>query len=189
MSSHYFIGIPVSSPIRSLLKEWKNQLKEDLPYGVWTHELDFHITLKFLGGVEEDKLQVLKNKLEDIDVPAFELNIGTVGHFGNPRQPRVIWADVDRHKYLLNLQKQVESLCEDVGFQVEKRQYNPHVTLAKKWKGKKELEQDFEALYNHMDKMEQMIVDHFTLFKIHPNSEQKYEAVQQYPLQGMDKVE
>lgn len=184
MSSHYFIGVPMSDQVRSCLKDWQEQLKKDLQYGVWTHELDFHITLKFLGAVEEDKLSILQQQLEDIKVPSFEMEVGTLGYFGNPRQPRVVWAGAEKHDQLLTLQKEVESHCEKVGFPVEKRPYNPHVTLAKKWRGEKQLDQKLEALYDHLDGKEKITVDHFVIFKIHPQSDQKYEVVQRFPLQG-----
>jgi len=184
MSSHYFIGVPIHEHVRSWLKDWQEQLKTDLHYGVWTHELDFHITLKFLGAVEEDKLPSLRQHLENVSIPSFDMEIGTLGHFGNPRQPRVVWAGAEKHDQLLTLQKEVENQCEKIGFPAEKRSYNPHVTLAKKWKGEKELDQKLEVFYGHLDGKDKITVDHFVLFKIHPKSDQKYEAIQRFPLQG-----
>ncbi|QHE53310.1 RNA 2',3'-cyclic phosphodiesterase [Pontibacillus sp. HMF3514] len=184
MSSHYFIGIPLPEHVRTWLKEWQEQMKRDLSYGVWTHELDFHITLKFLGAVEEDNIHLLRENLKDIQVSSFEIKIGELGHFGNPHQPRVVWAGAEKHQQLLALQKEVEVACENLGFPPEKRSYNPHITLAKKWRGDKELDQKLEALYDHLNRVDSITVDHFTLFKIHPKSNQKYEAIQRFPLQG-----
>ena len=189
MSSHYFIGIPMPEHVRSWLQDWQNELKEDLTYGVWTHKEDFHITLKFMGAVEADKLPLLQQYLEEITVSAFDMKVGELGHFGNPRQPRVIWAGAEKTDTLLTLQREVEQQCERIGFPAEKRSYNPHVTLAKKWKGEKELSQKLEEKYDHLNHSDRIIVDHFSLFKIHPKSQPKYEVVQRFPLQSNDEVE
>lgn len=184
MSQHYFIGIPMPEHVRVWLHDWQDQLREDLSYGVWTNQADFHITLKFMGAVEDHNLPYLQQYLEEISASAFELKIGELGHFGNPHKPRVIWAGVERANELLTLQRKVEHQCERLGYPAENRSYNPHVTLAKKWRGEKGIEQSIIEHYDHLKFSEKIEVDAFALFKIHPNSQPKYEIIQWFPLQS-----
>lgn len=179
---HYFIGIPVSKDVNSFLKGIQDECKSLFPYRIWTHPSDYHITLKFLGAVEERKLSNLKDKLKKVDGAPFHVNIGGLSSFGDPKQPRVLWAGVDGSDALEKLQKDIEEQCAYVDFPVEKRPFRPHITLAKKWTGEEFSEDTIRTFFKHKIEKELLHVHSFSLFRIHPKEEPKYEQVMQFTL-------
>lgn len=181
---HYFIAIHIPEPLQTTFKNWQNILKEKLPYKQWYHKNDLHITLKFLGAVEEEKLVDLVSRLDNLEkISPFEIEVGTLGTFGKPTNPRVLWAGVERHKDLISLQKDIEDIAEQIGFKKENRAYRPHITLAKKWAGKNS--NTVEYLQNVTEAFPDtylLQVNQFTLFQIHPERQQKYEVIKQFRL-------
>ncbi|MCP8617164.1 RNA 2',3'-cyclic phosphodiesterase [Salirhabdus salicampi] len=181
-NAHYFIGIPIQSGLKEQLSKWQSKLQQDVSYRVWTFKDDFHITLKFLGATDKETVQQLINLLQQIQLPSFQLPVAGLGFFGKREQPRVMWAGVGQHKALTQLQHEVENTCVQLGMPRENRPYRPHITLAKKWnEPKKKIDQD--KVKNQIEVTEnQLYVNHFSLFQIHMNRQQKYEEVKIFPL-------
>ncbi|TXL60573.1 RNA 2',3'-cyclic phosphodiesterase [Cerasibacillus terrae] len=184
-NTHYFIAIPLPSEIKQYYSLWQTDLKRLAPYKQWTHPSDFHITLKFLGNMNDNQLKELDHKLQYIStLQPFTMQIGKLGSFGNQTSPRVLWLGVEHHRNLLNLQKQVEKLAEKIGFPKEKRQYNPHITLAKKWKDPsislpmEPLKQRYQGQYK------ELFVNQVVIYQINPKQSPKYKCIRTYPLRG-----
>ncbi|AXI08854.1 RNA 2',3'-cyclic phosphodiesterase [Oceanobacillus sp. 143] len=183
---HYFIAIQLSEAIQEYFSNWEGELKQRLPYKQWTTKQDLHITLKFLGPVDDNKLSTLKSELANNlnDIAKISILVGTIGTFGKPDRPRVLFADVQKTSSLLNLQKNVEKSAGNAGFIKEKRPYKPHITLAKKWNG--EENQRFSELLDVQDKkyreLQSMLIEEVVLFKIHPEQNPKYEIIDRYIL-------
>ncbi|MFD1019097.1 RNA 2',3'-cyclic phosphodiesterase [Thalassobacillus hwangdonensis] len=171
--AHFFIGIPVPSKEQEELELVQEQLKGKVSYKRWTHPEDMHITLKFLGGASTKVIEQLGNALEqDVLSIAFSLQVETLNYFGNPSQPRVMFVDVEKTESLAELQQQVEKVASKQGFPIEKRSYSPHITLAKKWQdNQRKLSMDLESI----DYSSEIKVDHFHIYRIHPNKEPMYE--------------
>lgn len=183
---HYFIGIQVKPELAEQLSEWKEHVMHYLPYKQWTDKSDFHITLVFLGDVDEKSKEILKSELYAITAYAsFELNRTGLGTFGNKRQPRVLWLGVENNSILNNMQQQVVQICETIGYNKEKRSYTPHITIAKKWADQKKIvtEDSWNKIVSNMPSMDEAFnVDAVNLYKIHPASTPKYEIIQRFPL-------
>ncbi|MDD1661663.1 MAG: RNA 2',3'-cyclic phosphodiesterase [Methanomicrobiales archaeon] len=89
-----------------------------------------HITLKFLGEIDEKALGRVKEALSRIRFTPFEITLGGVK--GNPASfPRVIWSDVRDEGGCRNLFALVEEALAPLGIQKERRAYTPHATLAR----------------------------------------------------------
>ncbi|RLL47715.1 RNA 2',3'-cyclic phosphodiesterase [Oceanobacillus piezotolerans] len=178
---HYFIAIPLSSKLQDYFSNWQDELVGKLPYKQWYNKKDFHITLKFLGEVDDNKLKALRMELEKLSLlKAFSIVVGEIGTFGNPKSPRVIWAGVEKNKNLMQLAEKVEEYATKVGFPKENRPYSPHITLAKKWIGEKG-KNDINWLEEAKEKYKEtnlLRVQQVNLYQIHPGKEQKYEPVQ-----------
>ena len=98
----------------------------------WVRPESIHITLKFLGGVEESKGGAVTAALEAAIVP-FELRLGLskLGGFGG-RQLRVVWVGLDGDlEGLSELAGRVEAALEPLAFPRERRPFAAHVTLAR----------------------------------------------------------
>jgi RNA 2',3'-cyclic 3'-phosphodiesterase len=90
-----------------------------------------HLTLAFVGDLDQEALQRLHEKLAAITVPAFLLPVAGVGTFGKPR-PTTVWVGVGKgHPHLFALHKRVHDAMFAAGLQPELRAFRPHVTLAR----------------------------------------------------------
>ncbi|WP_087972135.1 RNA 2',3'-cyclic phosphodiesterase [Oceanobacillus rekensis] len=182
--SHYFIAIRLPRELKTTLNEWQEKLKEHLTYKQWPHREDLHITLKFLGEVDDNNIQQLIKELQTVGkIPAMDLNVGGIGTFGNPKKPRVLWAGVERTDSLSKLQQVVEDGAVQIGYEKESREYRPHITLAKKWAGENTLAKDtVPFLQEKFKSIQKMHVADVVLFRIHPAKSPKYEVVVKFPL-------
>lgn len=138
--THFFIAIPVSYEIREWLYSYRKKVENVTLFKKWVHEEDYHITLAFLGFVENEKLdelkQLLKKELHDFE--AFSLSPTTIDIFGQKGHPRILWVGVEQSQKLMDLQKVIVDVCVQSGIQLETRPYRPHITIARKWLGEVE---------------------------------------------------
>jgi 2'-5' RNA ligase len=179
---HYFIAIPLNNILKDYFSKWQHSLKEQVAYKEWPNKQDLHITLKFLGPVSPDGLKELMNELKSIEqLEDFELTVGTIGAFGNPSKPRVIWAGVEVTNQLALLQKKVEECAIKVGFAKENREYRPHITLAKK-RAEDGTNVPFTDLKNDYHQQLTLYVNEVVIYQIFPSRSPKYEVVQTYRL-------
>jgi RNA 2',3'-cyclic 3'-phosphodiesterase len=179
--NHYFLAILLPDEVKAALAEWSKTL-HDLPfnYKEWVHEKDFHITLKFLGGVADKQLVELNQKLESskTSMSPFSIKGGPIGTFGSPKEPRILWAGVEAEETLFNNQAIVDKICSESGFAIENRPYRPHITIAKKWCGGTLNIGVIPSL--PMEFFKSWTVDSFVLYQIHPSKKPKYEVVATY---------
>ena len=95
-------------------------------------EENIHLTLKFLGDVDEVKLEAVKSLVSSTSFPQFHMEIDGVGVFPNIRRPRTIWAAVTGGvQQLSEIFNSLESDLVDLGFRREGRGFSPHITLAR----------------------------------------------------------
>ncbi|WP_292352216.1 RNA 2',3'-cyclic phosphodiesterase [Methanomethylovorans sp. PtaU1.Bin093] len=88
-----------------------------------------HITMKFLGDVDEAQLPGIITALDRMDCPSFDSRISGVGAFPGMKNPRVVWLGADGEYSCLH--GQLESLLSETGFKKEPRKFIPHATLAR----------------------------------------------------------
>ncbi|MET3682694.1 2'-5' RNA ligase [Alkalibacillus flavidus] len=182
--SHYFIGIKVPETIGRTLHSWQHSVKPHVSYNEWVHEEDFHLTLKFLGAVEQETLSKLNDTLSQLNGHApLDLTINGLNYFGKPDQPRVLYAEVERTKPLSRLKSEVENVALACGFMNESRPYKPHITLAKKWHGGS-IDKRIDQLEAALERPLHWQANAFQLFHIDPNTQPKYRIVQTCHLEG-----
>jgi RNA 2',3'-cyclic 3'-phosphodiesterase len=142
-----FIAIPIPKVTLDRLSSVQKNLQSGIREGVsWVDPMSVHLTIKFLGEVDEPGIFKLNRELEKLGKMTTEFNIafGGIGCFPNEHHPRVIWFGVHADSQLWELQKQIEIFCFDVGFPREERKFSPHLTL-----GRVKNELDSPAL-NHL---------------------------------------
>jgi RNA 2',3'-cyclic 3'-phosphodiesterase len=131
-----FIAIALPDDARRALKVAQDELKAQLPGPTlrWTRPDQFHLTLKFLGDVEDSLVSELIRALRRgcLGFPQMQMHAEAVGVFPNLRRPRVIWAGVrDAADCLLMLQQGIELALESFNFGREDREFSGHITLAR----------------------------------------------------------
>ncbi len=102
-----------------------------LPHVRWQTEDQFHLTLRFIGEVEEGQAEEIRLLLSGIDFRPFPLKISGIGTFGSRRKARMIWAGVERAGPLKALQEKISNVLRRAGIPPEERKYTPHITLAR----------------------------------------------------------
>lgn len=108
-------------------------LLNQLPIRIKIVKLEnMHLTLKFLGEITEKQIQEIQEILNLTKFSSFKFRLYSLGIFPNPNRPRVIWLGItDGQKDLSILAKQVDHLLQKIGFQSEKRDFTPHLTIAR----------------------------------------------------------
>src|ERR671938_2153776 len=122
-----FVGIPLSPELHLRL----SLLCNGLPGAKWVEPGNFHVTLRFIGEVDEGRAADIDEALAEIRAPRFELAVAGVGIFGTAAKARMLWAGVEKNPALLHLHDKVESALMRLGLEPEERRYTPHVTLAR----------------------------------------------------------
>ncbi|HSE86762.1 MAG TPA: RNA 2',3'-cyclic phosphodiesterase [Candidatus Binatia bacterium] len=107
-------------------------LKPRIPAIRWVPPTNFHFTLKFLGDIEESKIEPIAQALELAlhPFPRFTINAKGLGVFPDLKRPRILWVGLEG-KGLAELTSKVETALESLGFAPEKKEFKPHLTLGR----------------------------------------------------------
>ena len=131
-----FTCILLESEIRDALGEWQKQLRSKYAGDFrWVTPVNLHITLTFLGDVPREQIARISEtlRLSTAGSEPLDLEISSAGAFPRADRPRVLWAGVGRgRESLVRIQDRVAgSLETEYGFEPERRQYHPHITVAR----------------------------------------------------------
>jgi 2'-5' RNA ligase len=122
-----FVALDLPEAVRDRV----SQLAFGLPGARLVLPEQLHLTLSFIGDVNEDKLSEIKESLAAVDFPVFSLQLKGVGFFPPRKQPRVVWVGVAANSQLIQLQARIQSKLRQTGLTLEKRNFLPHITLAR----------------------------------------------------------
>lgn len=122
-----FIAIELPAELKQALA----RLHCDLPGARWVPAAQIHLTLAFLGEVEEADAWRLNAELARIHLPSFTLSLTGPDCFPQRQRPRVLWVGVAPEARLTNLVAAVQSAIRDCGLPVEERPFSAHITLAR----------------------------------------------------------
>jgi len=81
---------------------------------------NLHLTLKFLGGISNGKLEEVRKKLEDIRFGEFNASLENIGVFYHNGDPKIVWIKINGKK-VLDLQERIDDKMSNIGFDKEKR--------------------------------------------------------------------
>ncbi len=144
-----FIALPTSIETHRSMADIQSQLKAAEADVKWESQDKFHITLKFLGNLEQSRIEMLAAKLAASisQRESFDLSYESLGAFPNLQRPRVVWIGAESSPAVLDLQAVVDQVCSDLGFPKESRSFHPHITLGRV-KGTRNLVRLTEAIKN-----------------------------------------
>lgn len=130
-----FIAIKIPAKIQEKLSGVQEKLKQSETHVSWVNPENIHLTLQFLGNVEEKQVPHIVSRLEEsVKVVApFQLQVGYAGAFPNLRYPRVVWIGItdDETGSLKTLQTEISSRLAKMGFKREDGRFKPHLTLGR----------------------------------------------------------
>jgi 2'-5' RNA ligase len=123
-----FVACELPPPVRAVLAA----LATPLPGVAWTRPEQMHLTLRFLGDVDTDRIGALREKLPAVRVAPFLLPVEGLGTFPPQRPPRVLWAGVGSgHPHLFQLRQRLDDALLAAGLDFDLRTFQPHITLAR----------------------------------------------------------
>ena len=105
-------------------------LRGGLPGARWIDPEHYHLTLRFIGDIDDVMAHEIAFMLSNVRRLSFELRLDGLTSFGG-RRPRAVVATVAPTQQLYELQAEHERLMQRVGLEPEGRKYTPHVTLAR----------------------------------------------------------
>jgi len=100
----------------------------------WVEEKNLHVTLRFLGEVEEAGIHLVTGAARETasGLKGFRTELGSLGVFPNLRRARVLWWGLSGGaEESMSLFDRLEERLVAQGFEAEKRRYHPHLTLAR----------------------------------------------------------
>ena len=128
-----FIAVEIDSKTIQNISDAIDQLKARVPGVRWAPVNNLHVTLKFLGDIEETKIDFIAEALREHLQPfsPFTISAKGLGVFPEVRRPHVLWVGLGGAQ-LAALASAVEKGLEPLGFSPEKRPFQPHLTIARR---------------------------------------------------------
>lgn len=126
-----FIAINFPQNVLRQLYEIRNMLQIGSIRGSFVPKDNFHLTLTFLGEVENPRIYDIEAAMEKLEVSEFNLTVSGLGKFSNSGGD-IYWMGVEKSPELINVQKALSKELEVRSFNVEKRKFNPHLTLGRR---------------------------------------------------------
>jgi 2'-5' RNA ligase len=129
-----FISVELPDEVKKNVTELVNELKTTVAGAKWIKPENLHITLKFLGWVEDRKLDNLieLSAKSAAGAGSFKARFEGLGTFPEGKTPRVIWVGtVEGGDELCKLAKNLEETLSKAGFRGEEREFKPHLTIGR----------------------------------------------------------
>ena len=148
-----FVAFKINPETVENIAAARAQLKRHLPGVRWVAKENIHVTLKFLGEIDEAQIAPITRALEGAirPFPRLTINAKGLGVFPDEKRPRILWVGLQGSR-LSALAPAVEKALEPVGFLSEKRGFAPHLTIGR-WRqfqgSKAELEKQIEQWKNY----------------------------------------
>lgn len=120
-----FVAIDIPSEVSDYLVEVQKKISK--VRSKINYVKDFHITLKFLGEVEDADVGMIKEKLKAVKFDKFKLMLTEVGFFPEKGDIRVVWAGTNNFDKLNSLHCDVEKVLDDY----DEKEFKGHITLGR----------------------------------------------------------
>ena len=176
------IALPpaVSDALECIRRQFEAHSGPDLR---WSGPEGWHVTLQFLGAVNDECAACVREQLRSVRVAPVPIRFEGVGFF---ERAGVFWAGVPLTPQLLALQQMVTTVMRNCGFIPEDRPYSPHITLAraKGRGGARALSPVKTAVGNHAPELaSEFTAEEFLLYESFPGPEgSRYEIRAHFPL-------
>lgn len=183
-----FIAIPVPKEIKEQALQIKAELDQLKPDIKWVEYENYHITLKFLGEVNEGQLNEIKTKLLMVAqaCPVFNFKTTGIGFFPNKNRPRVMWlgvkGEMNRAQFL---GERVDTYLGELGFEAEKKR-SFHLTLGRirSERNIDEMVSTTSSINNGLGSYDLPVKEFFLMESRLSSAGPQYLVLQKYDLQG-----
>jgi 2'-5' RNA ligase len=131
-----FIGVELDEHVKDAAAAIGESLRRELGHRVdarWVPAANLHITLWFLGEVDESRVDSTIHALNrPFDEAAFDVELSGLGAFPPSGPPRVLWLGVSAGgDSLVRVHAELATRLEPIGYERERRAYSAHLTIAR----------------------------------------------------------
>ena len=172
-----FFGLEIPDAVKKRLLALQRPVKG----AKWQNCNQLHLTLAFLGKVDDERVPELCQAAARVKSPAFELEAKGLNTFGRAESPRNLWAGVSGDTPLMQLQRRLVKQLAEEGFGPDRSGFQPHITLAR---FRKQAGSVAPLVDDHGDDhFGLMPVTEFVLFESTPvHSGSVYTVIERFPL-------
>ena len=133
-SMRLFIAIDLGEEVRTAVSSQLAKLQPLAPNAKWVRVEGMHVTLAFLGYIDDDRVPQVKAIAEEVASRhgPVSFSVEGIGGFGSSTRPRVLWLGLTGDiAALAALKSDLEERLAPLGYEAEKRPFKPHLTLAR----------------------------------------------------------
>jgi 2'-5' RNA ligase len=160
-----FFAVEISQAVVDGVSVVIDRLRAQLSHGAsFTRPTQVHVTLQFLGEVDEAREKAATEVARAIEMPAFDFVVAGAGAFPSDARPSVLWLGVQRGEALIALADDLAARLRAGGFALDDRKYHPHLTLAR-IKDRRVQRRASEALRSIEWEPQRVGVDRFVLYE------------------------
>lgn len=130
-----FLAIEIPYDLKRYLTEVVKEIAPFVDGTRWVREDGYHITLKFLGDISDDKVEGINGALSTLKggYAPFEVSLGGISGLPDQRRPRVIVVTIENGIDIIEeIYHHIEDATTLIGFERERRHYRPHVTIGRR---------------------------------------------------------
>lgn len=142
-----FIAIEFSDTIKKYLFDKQQLARKYCTKGNFTSSANFHLTLRFIGEVQNNELSSIKKAIDDtaeLNNP-FEISFDSIGCFSRGFK-KILWIGIQKSNELQNLYTCLEDALSKYGYIKDEKGYSPHITL-----GREVVTDNMESLKNEIE--------------------------------------
>ncbi|MGC8122083.1 RNA 2',3'-cyclic phosphodiesterase [Marinobacter sp. VGCF2001] len=122
-----FFGLEIPGNITAKLL----QVKTPIAGARWQTDAQLHLTLAFLGEIQEEHTERVRNSARSVIHSSFELEASGLGCFGHADNPKTLWAGVCPETELTRFQQKLAGQLNARGFTLKNPSFKPHITISR----------------------------------------------------------
>jgi RNA 2',3'-cyclic 3'-phosphodiesterase len=130
LSRRVFVAVDFPSEVVKEVARIQGFLGKKMFTGKMTELENLHLTLKFLGELDEERLEEVRKALEKVSFEEFEGVLDRVGTFSYRGKPRIVWLKIGGGSGIRRLQMEIDGMLGEIGFEKEER-FMSHLTIAR----------------------------------------------------------
>jgi 2'-5' RNA ligase len=113
------------------VKEYIANICFGVPGAKWVPKDQSHLTLRFIGEVDDNQYSQISYALSDVNASRFDLTLKGTGHFPPRNRPTVLWVGIEKNDEMMLLKNAIEDTLKAAGIPPEDRKFAAHITVAR----------------------------------------------------------
>ena len=180
-----FIGLNLSGYLMDVIPMIRSTIYDKKQLINWISGKNLHLTLSFIGDIDLEKIEILKEQLISISTfDSFDMLISGTGIFPSEKNPKILWLDIEKGRQeLIDIQKNIEKTAISFKSDIKNEEYIPHITIGRIKNVNKNINFDLSTFLNAVYSSVRIPVKTIYLFKSELlESGVKYSIISQYSL-------